>query len=208
MQTFLLIVALSVDVFLASVACGMEQIKIEKKTALCISAVCSGVLFLSLMAGNLLDGVIKEEYTSYLCFAVLFLIGIFKLVEYAVRAYIKKHKFLCKRVKISFSQLNFILSIYNNPVMADRDCSSVMSVSEGIFFALAMSVDGFFGGLGAAFLEIDIWRTVLFNFLLSFAAVGAGCFAGKQAARRRESDYSWIGGALFILLAFSKIVRL
>lgn len=208
MQTFLLIVALSVDVFLASVACGTEQIKIEKKTALCISAVCSGVLFLSLLAGNLLDGVIKEEYTAYLCFAVLLLIGIFKLTEYGIRAYIKKHKFLCKRVKISFSQLNFILSIYNNPVMADRDRSSVMSVSEGIFFALAMSVDGFFGGLGAAFLEIDVLRTVLLNFLLSFAAVGVGCFAGKQAARKRDGDYSWIGGALFVLLALSKIVRL
>ncbi len=33
------------DVFLASVACGAEQIRIEKKTALCIGAVCSGVLF-------------------------------------------------------------------------------------------------------------------------------------------------------------------
>lgn len=206
MQTFLLIVALSVDVFLASVACGTEQIKIEKKTALCISAVCSGVLFLSLMAGNLLDGVLKEEYTAYLCFAVLLLIGGFKLAEYGIRAYIKKHKFLCKRVKISFSQLNFILSIYNNPVMADRDCSSVMSVSEGFFFALAMSLDGFFGGLGAAFLEIDIWMTVFFNFLFSFVAVSLGCLAGRKAAGKRKEDYSWIGGALFVLLAFCKLV--
>ena len=45
MQTVLLIVALSMDVFLASVACGAEQIRIEKKTALCIGTVCSGVLF-------------------------------------------------------------------------------------------------------------------------------------------------------------------
>lgn len=49
MQTVLLIVALSMDVFLASVACGAEQIRIEKKTALCIGAVCSGVLFFSLV---------------------------------------------------------------------------------------------------------------------------------------------------------------
>lgn len=206
MQTFLLIVALSIDVFLASVACGAEQIKIEKTTALCISAVCSGVLFLSLAMGNLLDGVIKEKYTVYLCFAGLLLIGVFKLAEYGIRAYIRKHKFVCKRVKITFSQLNFILSIYNNPVMADKDRSSVMSVTEGVFFALAMSLDGFFGGLGAAFLHINVVETVLMNFILGYAAVRAGSLAGMRAAVRREGDYSWIGGALFVLLAFSKLV--
>lgn len=206
MQTFLLIVALSIDVFLASVACGAKQIKIEKKTALCISAVCSGVLFLSLVLGNLLDGVIKEKYTVYLCFAGLLLIGVFKLAEYGIRAYIRKHKFVCKRVKVTISQLNFILSIYNDPVMADKDRSSVMSVTEGIFFALAMSLDGLFGGLGAAFLHINVPRTVLMNFLFSYAAVRLGSLAGMRAAVRREGDYSWIGGALFVLLAFSKLV--
>ena len=60
MQTVLLIVALSMDVFLASVACGAEQIRIEKKTALCIGAVCSGVLFFSLVCGKLIDGVVRH----------------------------------------------------------------------------------------------------------------------------------------------------
>ena len=75
MQTVLLIVALSMDVFLASVACGAEQIRIEKKTALCIGAVCSGVLFFSLVCGKLIDGVVRGKYAAYLCFAGLFLVG-------------------------------------------------------------------------------------------------------------------------------------
>ena len=160
MQTVLLIVALSMDVFLASVACGAEQIRIEKKTALCIGAVCSGVLFFSLVCGKLIDGVVREKYAAYLCFAGLFLVGAYKLTEYGIRAYIRRHHFLCKQVKMKFSQLNFIISIYNNPAAADRDCSATMSVTEGICFALAMSVDGFFGGLGAAFLDISIAGTV------------------------------------------------
>ena len=141
MQTVLLIVALSMDVFLASVACGAEQIRIEKKTALCIGAVCSGVLFFSLVCGKLIDGVVREKYAAYLCFAGLFLVGAYKLTEYGIRAYIRRHHFLCKQVKMKFSQLNFIISIYNNPAAADRDCSATMSVTEGICFALAMSVE-------------------------------------------------------------------
>lgn len=206
MQTVLLIVALSMDVFLASVACGAEQIRIEKKTALCIGAVCSGVLFFSLVCGKLIDGVVREKYAAYLCFAGLFLVGAYKLTEYGIRAYIRRHHFLCKQVKMKFSQLNFIISIYNNPAAADRDCSATMSVTEGICFALAMSVDGFFGGLGAAFLDISIAGTVCLNLVFSALAVLGGSTVGKYAADWCKRDYSWIGGALFVVLAFSKIL--
>lgn len=206
MQILILILALSIDVFIASMACGTEQIKIGNKTALCVSGVCSGVLFLSLVAGAFLDGIVKERYADILCFVGLFLVGAFKLTEYAIRAYIRKHKFLCKRVKITFSQLNFILSIYNNPVMADKDKSSTMSASEGIFFALAMSLDGLFGGLGAALLGINIWMTVLLHFLLCFFAVRAGSFVGRRAASKKELDLSWLGGTLFLVLAFGKLL--
>lgn len=206
MQIFLLIIALSIDVFIASVACGTEKIKIENKAALCISGICSGVLFLSLTIGTLLNGIIKETYTAILCFAGLFLVGVFKLTEYGIKTYIKKHKFLCKRIKITFSQLNFILSIYNNPVMADKDHSSTMSVFEGLFFALAMSIDGLFGGLSAAFLGINVWITTLCNFIIGFFAVKAGCAAGRRAAMKQDIDLSWIGGILFVILAFSKIL--
>lgn len=206
MQILILIIALSIDVFIASVACGTEKIKVGNKTALCISGICSGVLFLALTAGTLLDGIIKEKYTAVFCFAGLFLVGAFKLLEYGIKAYIKKNKFLCKRIKITFSQLNFILSIYNNPVMADRDHSSTMSVFEGVFFALAMSIDGLFGGLTAAFLGINIWITTLLNFFVGYLAVRLGSVAGRRAAMKRDVDLSWLGGILFMILAISKIL--
>ena len=204
-QILMLIAALSVDVFLASAACGAERIRIGGKTALAISAVCSGVLFLSLAAGTLLGGVIRERYATMLCFAGLLLVGLYKLAECGVRAWLKRHRFLHKQFKVTFSQIKFILNIYNDPVKADRDHSSVMSVQEGVFFALAMSFDGLFGGLGAAFLGIDIRRATLGNFILSFLAVCAGSALGRAAAGR-ERDLSWLGGALFVVLAFSKLV--
>ena len=105
----------------------------------------------SLVCGKLIDGVVGEKYAAYLCFAGLFLVGAYKLTEYGIGAYIGRHQFLCKQVKMKFSQLNFIISIYNNPVAADKDCSATMSVTEGIFFALAMSVDGFSAVWGRRF---------------------------------------------------------
>lgn len=207
MQAVLLILALSIDIFIACAACGAEHITIGNRTALCVSGICSGVLFFSLTVGMLLDGVLKEENTTVLCFVGLFLVGAFKLIEYAIHAYIRKHRFLWKRVKISFSQLNFILNIYNNPVAADKDRSSTMSAQEGIFFALAMSLDGLFGGLGAAFLDLNLWGTVALNFLFSFLAVRFGSSLGRRVAAGKDRDISWLGGALFLGLAFSKLLK-
>ncbi len=205
MQTVLLVTAFSLDVFLACAACGTEKIQIKNAAALAISGICSGVLLVALLAGSSLEGMIRETYAEILCFLGLFLVGIWKLAEYVIKRYIRKHRFLCKRVKISVSQLNVILSIYNNPAMADMDHSSVMSVSEAVFFALAMSVDGLFGGLSAGFLDIGIPMTVFLNFLVGYLAVKAGSALGMRAALKKEMDLSWVGGTLFVALAFSKV---
>lgn len=88
------------------------------------------------LCGDGVTGDTFKKYALYLSFCGLLAVGIFKLTEYAIRKYIERHKFLCKKVKISFSQLSFILSIYNNPVMADRDHSATMSCLEAVFLHL------------------------------------------------------------------------
>lgn len=60
-QVILLIIAVSVDVFVACVACGSEQIKIGSAALLCISTVCSGILGISLYAGMALQGVLLKN---------------------------------------------------------------------------------------------------------------------------------------------------
>ena len=57
-----------------------------------------------------------------------------------------------------------------------------------------------------AFLDISIAGTVCLNLVFSALAVLGGSAVGKYAADRCKRDYSWIGGALFVVLAFSKIL--
>jgi putative sporulation protein YtaF len=194
MQTVLLLIALSCDVFLASAACGAEQIQIKRKTALCVGIVCSGVLFLSFLAGTILDGKVDKQTANGIGFAVFFLIGAWKLTEYALKRCI---------IKIRFSRAgwNVILQIYHDPTTADRDRSRTMSVTEGILFALAMSADGFLGGfgMGASAYHPAI---LLLNLLVTYAAVRTGDMAGRAMCGRGTHDFSWVGGAVFLLLAF------
>ena len=80
-----------------------------------------------------------------------------------------------------------------------------MSVSEAVFFALAMSLDGLFGGISAGFLKRNILLTVGLNFAVGFLAVKAGSGLGMRLAARKEWDLSWLGGVLFLVLAFAKL---
>jgi putative sporulation protein YtaF len=205
MHTFILLIALSADVFLASMACGTQQIQIKRSTALCISMVCSGVLFLSLLAGKMLEGILRREYAGWLGFAVFFAIGAEKLAEYFVKLYIRKYHFLFKQIKIKFSELNIILRIYNDPASADCDKSSTMSLLEGALFALAMSLDGFFAGIGAGEPGCGIAAAILLNAALSFAALRLGHWTGEKTVSAAGRDFSWVAGVMFMILAIGKI---
>ena len=60
MQVILLIIAVSVDVFVACVACGSEQIKIGSAAALCISTVCSNIRDITLCGDGVTGGTFKK----------------------------------------------------------------------------------------------------------------------------------------------------
>lgn len=91
--------------------------------------------------------------------------------------------------------------------MADKDHSKKMSVPEGISFALAMSLDAVIAGVSAAgFLDVPMYLATVWNFLASLFAVIAGSLLGRTLSRRWNMDFSWIGGILFLILAFGKMV--
>lgn len=114
------------------------------------------------LCGDGVTGDTFKKYALYLSFCGLLAVGIFKLTEYAIRKYIERHKFLCKKVKISFSQLSFILSIYNNPVMADRDHSATMSCVEAVFLHLQCHwmgcLEGWVQDLAESIFSYGAWK--------------------------------------------------
>ena len=100
---------------------------------------------------------------------------------------------------MKFSQLNFIISIYS-PAAADSRCSATMSVTEGICFALAMSVDGFSAVWGRRF-----WIFRLPARYTESSIHYLQCQRALSGNMRRVSAKEitpGIGGALFVVLAF------
>lgn len=205
LESFLLVFALSIDAFVASLGYGADHIRIPPLSVILISGICSLVLGVSLFVGVLIRPYVPGNLARWLCFSILFFLGIIKLFDSTIKSCLKKRKQLNKRFTFSALHLNFILSVYANPQEADEDASRYLAPAEAISLALAMSLDGLAVGFGAALSSVNIWAALLISFGLGILAVVSGGSLGDRLASKSQWDLSWLSGFILIFLAVSKL---
>lgn len=181
LEALLLVVALSLDAFVASFAYGAQRIRIPYSSAAIISVICTAMLAVSLLAGSLLRPFLPQSLTKGLCFAILFLLGLVKLCDSTIKTLIRKHK------------------------RADRDGSRELSPAEAASLAVALSLDGLAVGFGAALMQVNFLMVMLFSLAVGMLAVRLGGKIGNRAAQKLPFDLSWLSGALLIVLAILKL---
>lgn len=205
LEPLVLVTALSVDAFVASFAYGTNQIKIPFRSVAVISGICSAILGVSLFLGSLVRPFMPEHLAGVLCFSILFLLGIAKLCDSAIKSLIRRSQGIHKKISFSAMHLRFILDVYANPENADSDCSKSLSAVEAAPLAIALSLDGLAVGFGAALSEAAPLRAVLFSLVANVIAVCAGSLTGNKVAEKIPLDLSWVSGLLLIVLAFLKL---
>ena len=199
-----LVLALCMDTFVASMAYGANKVHITWEKIVVMNAICSGCLGIALAAGSVLDGLVPESMTRIVCFISLFLLGVVKLLDYTIKKYINRHVSLHKGITFSFSGLRIIVNIYGDPMAADWDHSQSLSWKEVLFLSFAMSIDSLIAGALSAFLEIPVGLTMGTALIMGIVMMYAGLFLGKKLASRCKCDLSWISGVLFMILAVTK----
>lgn len=197
--------ALSMDAFVASFAYGSNKIKIPMLSIQVINFVCSSILAISLLVGSLVRQYIPPRLTVAICFAILFLLGVVKLLDSITKSVIRKYNNLNKEIKFSMLNLKFILYLYADPVEADVDASKLISPAEAASLAIALSLDGLAVGFGAALGSINIPAVILCSLVTGTLAVILGCYVGDKVARKLPFDLSWLSGVLLISLAVMKL---
>lgn len=204
LEAIVLVVALSTDAFVASFAYGSNKIKIPFLSAQIINIVCSSILGLSLLIGNTIRQYIPVGLTSIICFGLLFILGIIKLLDSTIKSFIKRHGNLKRKIKFSMFSIHFILQVYATPEEADRDYSKILTAGEAVSLAIALSLDGLAVGFGAALGEINVLQVILFSLIFGTIAIQSGCWIGNKVAEKIPFNFEWLSGALLIVLAFLK----
>lgn len=205
LETLILVIAMSIDSFVASFAYGSDKIKIPFISIVIISSICSLVLTASLFLGKIISPILPSHLTNIICFTILFLLGIIKLFDSSIKTFIRKHNNINKKINFSIFNLRFILNIYADPQKADTDLSRELSPLEAMALAFALSVDGLVVGMGAGILTINFLEVIIFSFIFGVTAVLLGSYVGYKIAQRIDLNLSWLSGILLIVLAIIKL---
>lgn len=204
-ESLIFVTALSTDAFISSFAYGSNKIKIPMASVQVISFLCTGVLGISLLFGSFFKSFLPSEVLHLLSFGILFILGIFKLLDNIIKSMIDKHTIINKQIKFNLLNLNFILNVYSNPKEADIDHSKTLSPQEALSLAMALSLDSLVAGVGAALTNISVLAILGASLLLSTLAVKSGVFLGNKLSNIMPFRLSWLSGILLIFLAFSKL---
>lgn len=196
--------SLSLDAFIASFAYGSNKIKMSLPSLIVINLVCSGILGLSLLLGATIQPYLSPDVNRLLCFLILFIIGLTKLLDDLAKAFIRKHGRLSKRIRFSFLNFKFVLNVYANPEKADVDHSKSISLGEAVSLAVALSLDGMAVGFGAALGDVSGMALFFASFFTDTAAILLGIYLGNRIASTLRFNISWLSGAILIVMAFLK----
>lgn len=178
-QALLLVIALSMDAFISSFAYGTNKIKIPFKSVTIINVVCSSILFIALILGNVLSRYIPNFITLGISFSILMILGIIKIYQ----GY-KGEK----------------------PIEGAKGSSKTLSPVEAFSLAVAVSLDGLAAGFGAGIVGVNYIEIVLFSLISDMVAVMLGCNLGNKIAHKTKFNLSWLSGGIFIILAIVKLI--
>ena len=196
--------ALSIDSFAAAFAYGTSKIKIPLSSLLTISGICSGILFLSLLIGHSFTSLIPSAFAKMISFVLLNIIGLIKLFDSRIRHLIQKGAFKKRKLSFQFLSISFLLTIYGDPKKADIDQGQELSPNEAISLALALSIDSGIAGLSSGTPAQYPFLTLFFSVFFGFFALLIGRYCGEHVTKDSQFDFTWLGGALLICLAFFK----
>lgn len=201
---FLLVVALSVDSFLASLAYGVERIRIPLRSALLISGIGVGFLSVSLYTASFIQQFIPPAFCAIISFSIFFMVGISSIFQGTIKQFLRKRKrgSLC----FEYSGISFVLDVYLDETKADMDHSKQLSLKEALYLAVALSFDSLVSGFALG-IHIDnpLWVLIV-SFCIGLCAVYAGAFLGEHSAKLAGWNLSWLSGVLFLILAFMRIM--
>lgn len=188
MLIIIYILSLSIDTFIAALSYETDNIKIPFKSNLIISLTCSIALIISLVLSNIIKTIINVYILKWLSFFILFLIGITKIFNNNIKNILKKYK-----IKL--------ITVYSDYKQADFDKSKNLSSFEAFYLALALSPDNIASGLA-----FNVNYNLLF-FVFSFSiSINIISIYITKLIRKINYNLSLLGGIIFIILAFSKIL--
>lgn len=199
----LLVLATCCDSLLMSMAYGVDDIHIPKKSIVVIASCGTFFLGISLLLGGFITRILPSFTTSYISFTILLVLGIVNLFQGQVKHYVRKHK--REPIVIRIKEISFVIDIFLDEKQADADHSKTISMKEAMYLGIALSIDSLASGLAYGIGDADIRIVLLLSFSIGIIVIIVGSYIGKHVSSFLQFDISWISGVILIVLAFLRL---
>lgn len=204
MNEILITLTVCIDTYLMAVNYNASGIKIPFLSGFILSFISSFILYLSLILADVLENIIPVQICSVIGCIILTAIGTVTIFKSMIRKIIKN---LSERgdICIKMSRLGIAVRLYLDERTADADYSKVLSITESISLALALSIDSVAVGINAGFLGISSIKTAFFTLIINIIAIYLGSITGEKISSSKY-ELSWIGGIMLIAVAIMGII--
>lgn len=202
----LLAFAVSLDSFSVGLTYGLRKMKIPVKSIGVIAVCSAAVLMTAMMIGHFLESFFSPELAETIGGTVLIVLGGWVLFQFFRddQSEMLSHEKIILNFEIK--SLGIVINILKKPMSADFDRSGTINGIEAVMLGLALSLDAFGAGIGAALLGFSPGYLALTVACMSSLFVYAGMRMGSYFSERSWlQKFSFVPGILLIIIGLLKL---
>lgn len=179
------------DGFGAGMACGLNGVRIPFPSIALMGLAAGSAVLISMLAGTLVGSFIDPRWAVLAGGLLLIVLGIFMLWQNG-----------------KAGEQGGLMGLLNDPVRADVDHSGGISAREAIILGVALALDGFGAGFGAALAGFSPIATGLAVAVVKVIFVSIGLALGRFARSLPLKDIKILPGLIILALGVLKIIML
>lgn len=198
---FMLAFAVSLDSFSTGLTYGLRKMGMPLRSIVIISVCSAGSLLAAMSIGSSAENFLSEGAADRIGGLILIAIGAFVLLQF----FTSRKDSVVDEEKILFNfeieSIGLVINILRRPMAADFDRSGTITGVEAIMLGLALSLDAFGAGIGAALLGYSPLLLAFSVMMMSIVFLSAGLRIGKSCAHMGwVKKVSFLPGVLLILI--------
>ena len=204
----LLAFAVSLDSFSVGFTYGMRKMRIPLKSIFIIACCSAGTMLGAMFLGELLTRFFPIYITEKLGGFILMLIGAWVLYQFFRPSKESGEEEEVEKTIINFEIKTFgiVINILRKPMTADIDKSGTITGIEALLLGLALSLDAFGAGIGAALLGYSPIIMSVLVACMSSLFVSIGIKSGHIFSRFSWVDkFSCLPGIILIMIGIWKL---
>ncbi len=202
----LLAFAVSLDSFSVGFTYGLRKMKIPFKSIVIIACCSALTLLIAMGVGSTIATFISPSAAEKIGGLVLVGIGAWVLFQFFKPSRQSEEQVEEKvLLKFEIKSLGVVINILRKPMVADFDKSGTITGVEAFMLGLALSLDAFGAGIGAALLGYSPWIMAACVAIMSSLFVTLGINSGRTFSESKwVQKFSFLPGVMLIVIGIWK----